>query len=652
MMKASIVIVGEGVLADYVSAELAGAAELVRLSPDRLHAELPEAARLALLLYDGWRPDVAAQAEEQLRAAQIPSLRAAASFGEGVVGPLVVPGEPGCVHCADSRRLIAGRERKSMRLLQLKLAGQGGTQRDLWATRPALLHMAKLVAAEARRALLPADGERRGKMYLVNLMTLATSSHCILPDSLCPVCSRPEEDSPELARLVLSSSPKLHANSYRTRSMDELKQVLGSDYVDVRAGLLNGTMADLVSPFADAVVNLPMMGEDVGCAGRSHSYALSGSTAILEGLERYSGIQPRGKRTAVYGSYRDVADYALDPRSVGLHSPEQYALPGYPFFPVGPDEPMHWVWGYSFGQSRPIVVPESLAYYGVGCEGQFVFESSNGCALGGSLEEAILYGILEVAERDSFLMAWYAQLALPRLDLASANDPELQLMIDRLESVAGYEILFFNSTMEYGIPSVWGVARGRKPDGARLICAAGAHPDPVRAVKGAVHELAGMMANLDAKLASSRERCLRMLEDSSQVKSMEDHSLLYALPEAERRLSFLLEGERRRQTFDEAFARADGPPRADLKEELELLLERFRRCKLDVIVIDVTAPELRRNRLHCVKVLIPGTLPMTFGHDYTRLEGLDRLFRVPMELGFTKQRLSPEQINRYPHPFP
>lgn len=55
-------------------------------------------------------------------------------------------------------------------------------------------------------------------------------------------------------------------------------------------------------------------------------------------------------------------------------------------------------------QNRPILVPESLAYYSLGREDSFVYETSNGCALGGSLEEAIFHGILEAAERDSFCL--------------------------------------------------------------------------------------------------------------------------------------------------------------------------------------------------------------------------------------------------------
>ena len=175
-------------------------------------------------------------------------------------------------------------------------------------------------------------------------------------------------------------------------------------------------MVNLVHTFADVSVNLPLFEGDEGTAGRTNSFAVSELTAILEGLERYCGLEPRGKRTVVHDSYNHLKNQALNPIEVGVHAKEQYESAGFPFAEFDPDRPIDWVWGYSFLQERPILVPELLAYYSLGGRSQgFVYETSNGCALGGSLEEAIFYGILEVVERDSFLMTWYAQMPLPRL---------------------------------------------------------------------------------------------------------------------------------------------------------------------------------------------------------------------------------------------
>ena len=100
-------------------------------------------------------------------------------------------------------------------------------------------------------------------------------------------------------------------------------------------------------------------------------------------------------------------------------------------------------------------------------------------------------------------------------------------MVNRLQAVAGFELHLFNATMENGIPSVWALAKNTKPKGVNLICAAGAHPDPIRAAKSAVHELSGMMLTLDEKFAANREKCEQMFQDPSLVWGMEDHSMLY-----------------------------------------------------------------------------------------------------------------------------
>lgn len=141
-----------------------------------------------------------------------------------------------------------------------------------------------------------------------------------------------------------------------------------------------------------------------------------------------------------------------------------------------------------------------------------------------------------------------------------------------------------------------------------------------------------------------------MLHDPFLVRRMDDHSMLYSLKEAEERLNFLLQNERPLRTFEEAFK--PRPKHADLTDELNVFLKVFRELNLEVIVIDQTTQETLRNGLHCVKVLIPGMLPMTFGQHLVRLRGLERVLRIPAELGYIKERLTHELLNPYPHPFP
>ncbi|HEY4552006.1 MAG TPA: TOMM precursor leader peptide-binding protein [Bacillaceae bacterium] len=648
-MSSFVLVVGEGVLADRVSEELSSHHLVIRKSS--IEEGIPRNTDLALFLDDGWEPSVHQHADEMLRKTGTPWLRGFVSFGEGVIGPLVRPGAAGCSQCADMRRLMGGRDRIEMWDVKQRLAVAGGMGSDPWASNTGLLQMAYLIEVEVQNVLQGDQAYSEGKVYLIDLKTLKGSWHSFLPNPLCPVCGRLPDDSQTLARISLQPSLKISSSSFRCRPLEEMKKAIVKDYLDNRTGLLNSKMYDLVTPFADASVNLPMFAGDEGTAGRTHSYEESVLTAILEGLERHCGLEPRGKRTVIHDSFRNLGNQALNPLKAGVHTKEQYAQPSYPFKSFDPDRSINWVWGYSLLEERPILVPELLAYYSVGCGSQgFVYETSNGCALGGSLEEAIFYGIMEVVERDSFLMTWYAKLPLPRLDPFSADDQELELMVERMRAVAGYDLYLYNSTMEHGIPSIWAMAKNRKEKGLNLICAAGAHLDPVRAVKSAVHELAGMMLNLDEKFEANQKDYERMLHDSSLVRQMDDHGMLYGLPQAEERLSFLFDDNGPMRTFKEEFKWKSN--HTDLTGDLEDILQVFRQLNLDVIIVDQTTPETIRNGLYCVKVLIPGMLPMTFGHHLTRLTGLERVFRVPMELGYTNKPLTPEQLNPYPHPFP
>ncbi|MFL6555187.1 MAG: TOMM precursor leader peptide-binding protein, partial [Bacillus sp. (in: firmicutes)] len=551
-MSAIVLVVGEGVVADSVCEELFAHYHVVRQT--EFGAVVPKKTDLALVLHDAWNPSLHQKAEETFRLTGTPWMRGFVSFGEGVVGPLVRPGKPGCSQCADMRRLMAGQDRKEMWDLQQRLKEYQGMQHEGWASYTGLMQLANLLRAEVQRILQGNHPLSDGQLCLINLKTLKSSWHSFLPVPLCSVCSHLPDDSEDAAGISLQPSPKISPDSYRSRSLDDLNKVLAKDYLDHRTGLLNGKMVNLVPPFADVSVNLPLFEGDEGTAGRTNSYEISELTAILEGLERYCGLEPRGKRTVVFDSFRNLKNKALNPIKVGVHAKEQYAQHGFPFQPFNPNRPINWVWGYSFLEERSILVPELLAYYSLGSRQHgFVYETSNGCALGGSLEEAIFYGIMEVVERDSFLMTWYAQLNLPRLDPSSADDQELQLMIERMRSVAGYDLYLYNSTMEHGIPSICAIAKNRKQKGVNLICAAGAHLDPVRAVKSAVHELAGMMLTLDEKLESNLEEYSRMLQDSSLVQQMDDHGMLYGMPQAEKRLDFLLEDNRPLRTFAEEF---------------------------------------------------------------------------------------------------
>jgi ribosomal protein S12 methylthiotransferase accessory factor len=107
------------------------------------------------------------------------------------------------------------------------------------------------------------------------------------------------------------------------------------------------------------------------------------------------------------------------------------------------------------------------------------------------------------------------------------------------------------------------------------------------------------------------------------------------------------------QTFQEAFESFyyHPPERMDLRDDLEFLINYYLTHGIDVIVVDQTAPEHLPCGLRCVKVLMPGMLPMTFGQHNRRIVGFERLHQLPFTLEYQNHPLTETEINPHPHPF-
>ncbi len=653
-------LVGHGTLHEVVRRKLAQDCYVLPLGVNDLsNGEVR--CSVVLSVSDGWDPQLHDAINRYSIEQNYPWLRAYVEPGRAVVGPCVVPRQSGCVACAETRRRSIRDEDADYFGLLDSFKDEIASPRNSWLTKLGAEILANLLADEVANVVGQRDQPRtRNAMIYLELDGLRTSVHRFLPDPLCPLCGELPEDSAEAAQVAASSRLKAAPTSYRVRSLSDEKDRLANLYVDSQSGVVSDLNKYGSNIFPSAVAPAGLRhgyGTEIGF-GRKLDYESSELTAVTEALERYGGIRPGGKKTIVTASHDELGESALDPTLLGLPSEDLYERPGYPFVPYRQDLKISWVWGYSFRSCRPILVPESYAYYGAFYgpikDRPFVYETSNGCALGGCLEEAILYGMLEVAERDAFLMTWYARLRAPIIDPLSARDHSPALMVERVESLTGYAVRIFDITLEQGIPCFWAMAidehdRTGKP---KALCSAGAHLNPEKALINALLELAPQIGRMSSYYQENRKRAMEMIEDPYKVLTMEDHSLLYCAPEVFERLTFLTDSTEQRPFEDRFESYYTRPKHRDLLQDLNEALASYHNGGLDVIVVDQTTPEHAAGGFSCVKVIIPGTLPMTFGHHARRTEGLERLRQVPHELGYYPRALADADINPYPHPFP
>jgi ribosomal protein S12 methylthiotransferase accessory factor len=532
-------------------------------------------------------------------------------FGEIGVGPLVRPGQPGCITC------FARREDNNASPLSVLRA-----ERDSEIPVPGRAEDTAFTLAIAAAAQLASWGDC-GRVVLIGASGGVVSTHRFLADPLCPCCGRRVEDRAETVRRPAASVPT--PNGWRHRDYRAELSKLKKSFVDPRAGIVKTVGTDVTTSLCapgPARHHIGAYDHEDWTAGLTHSFPHSQAVGIIEAIERYAGLRPRAKKTAVRGRYDRLAGEAVNPRSFVLYEDAQYALPGFPCRPFSEDLELSWVWGWSARRDGPVLVAEQLIYYEVGAYDRnelFVIENSNGCAAGGSFEEALIHGAFEAVERDSVLRAWYRRQPLARVDLFTCRDPELIEALRRFEETTDYAIAAYDATQDLGIPTIWIVAYGRSGEGPSTFSASKAHPDAERALAGAFAELCGAIHYHEAQYAKRRPNLLPMLEDPSLVCEEFDHTLLAGLPEARNRFTFLeAKVLAPRSLLDMTLPDAEAW-RLNSGVAARGLARKVLALGLDLIAVDQTPPEAGAFGLSVVKVLIPGLIPFTLGHNYRRL---------------------------------
>lgn len=571
-----------------------------------------------------------------------------------LLGPSTGSDTVGCVRCAEQWRweTAGGKPLNDPAARQIRGLGPGAYNDAV----------AAMLMAAARDPLRSA-----GTLWVLKGDDLTGSQHAVRPIGGCPDCSPLPADTAAAARIDLCPAPVPDPLSYRQANQATEGMLLREAVVDWRLGPVVGVSRSERAPLSLTTAQLSSTergGATEAGYGRAGNYADAHRIAVFEAIERYCSWRPRGRRPAHWGSYAGFGpDHALDPASLGTHDPRYADDPRFELAPFTPAAEASWLYGWSFMRDAPILVPEQVAYWGPsrpGPEGQpgrrFVYETSNGCGLGNSIEEAILYGLFEVCERDAFLMAWYARTPLTRIALPEGA--VVRHTADQLD-LLGYELLLFDATNDLLVPAVTALAvhRDRSSGAPQVFVAAGAHLDPRRAIEGAVVELAVNVVNAPSRAAADPARSdpavlRQMLTEPERVLGLEDHVWLYSLPEARDRFDFLIAGSQQALDWSDVWPGTPEPV-PDLTVALRALIGRLATVGLDVVVVDQSEPWIqRRLGLSSVKVIVPGTLAMTFRHVYHRTRGLPRLLDVPHRLGRVSAPLQYEQLDLYPHPFP
>ncbi|HWN22965.1 MAG TPA: YcaO-like family protein [Gaiellaceae bacterium] len=379
----------------------------------------------------------------------------------------------------------------------------------------------------------------------------------------------------------------------------------------------------------------------VDTAGGAHvSRPASRAAALGEAVERYAGTaSSNAERPRVAAATLGAA--AVDPALFTFFRPEQLASPGFPFVPFTTRTRIRWAPGFRVPTCEPVLLPAQLVHLGPPPpdEPLIAYATSSGLACGGTLEEAILSGLLELVERDAFMVVWANRLSLPLLD--STGDPVLE-RIERLYlAPAGLRFAAVDASCFFGIPVAFGVVHGPDGDAGRLGLGAAAAITIQEAVRKALAEAFWVQQG-------SRDlvRGAEAVPHADEIRDFDDHLLFHSDPATHELTAFLDASDERRSTRE--VPSLEG---GDLRALIEAAEAKLSARGVSLYAADVTSQDIREVGLSVARVLSPELCPLDVIH-LARFLGPRRLFHAAHELGLRETPLTMSTVNHDPHPFP
>jgi oxazoline/thiazoline synthase len=549
-----------------------------------------------------------------------------------LVGPLLSPGATACWTCLFDR-MIRNREVKGFldrgpaRAIAISpLAhgtfGQSGIQL-------AAVEIAKAIATGFRTDL-------RNHIISLDLLGATIVKHYVATRPQCPTCGSKKLRDPRRkpAPITIGAGAKLVMTSGGYRTVTSRATVAKfRKHVSPLTGVvtrLERIEADLpMNTNFHATHNFSAPAETVdalrsgltgGSFGKGTTAEQAEASALMEAIERYSGIF-QGDEIRATRRFTDFpAGDAINPDDVLLYSAAQ-SLPqpateepaeGPP--PFDPQAKIEWSPVWSLRDERFKYLPTSLLYF---FYGDAYHADSNGCAAGNTREEAIVQGFLELVERDAYAIWWYNRSQRAEVDLGEFDDSYVRDLRSQLAD-SGRKLWVLDVTSDLGIPTFVAILHWMQNGQENIEFGSGAHFDRRIALLRTLTELnqflsIGLMGGGTGEKSSL---------DGTTPLHLQDHPFL--IPSGKPAIS------------SSAFGALD-----TTRDQVNACVDIARRAGLDFLVLDQTRPDVE---VPVVRVIVPG-----LRHFYRRF-GPGRLYDVPVKLGLRDRPLPENELTQFlPH---
>lgn len=387
-------------------------------------------------------------------------------------------------------------------------------------------------------------------------------------------------------------------------------------------------------------VGLPHVKNGYGYgSGESKIEAIT--SAIAEAIEHFCILFERDE-LFIKGSYADLGSNAISPNIFAVFSESQLKKKEFEKFSFDENSVFNWIKGYSVTQEKEILVPAQLVYaaYNPDSRGEPTIRIpiSTGAACGPSLDFAFYRGLCETIERDAYMITY-----LNKLRASVVNIDGNKELVDLKKRIERYnlEIHFIQTTLDFSMESFVSIILDKTGLGPAVTAGLGGNIDPVKAITTSALE--AVRRHIAVRDRFFRTDKLNMPDEDTLDGVLYRKQLLWSAPHMLNKIKAFINGPKKQfSSLKNVYQKSD-------KKNVETLMKEFKNKGYEVILVDVTTPEVKNLGFHVIKVLAPELLPLYHDERFPYKKNF-RLYNIPEQLGRRKDVIKEEEIDSS-HPF-
>lgn len=313
----------------------------------------------------------------------------------------------------------------------------------------------------------------------------------------------------------------------------------------------------------------------------------------------------------------------VEPADFALFTPEQYGRPDFPWQSFGDDTPVSWKALLDPLEDAVRHVPARFVYFpytplSAHREAPVAPATATGLAAHWDPAVAAVEAICDVLEVHALALTWRDRVSPPQVRIETLSDENYDL-------VARFERTGATVTLLRLTPGPWpatllAALSNPSPGAPALVFSAGTHPDEETAIRRGLERLAH--AELYGRMLHGRMPPPDGAAGPEEIGGEAAHLRYWSDHEHRPAADFLFASEER---LEAAWDDGDGPAPSPA-ETLDALLAAVDEGGHRALLADLTTPDVHALGLTVLRAVVPGLLPLFFGHG----------------LG----------DNPYPHPFP